>query len=67
MGVREFNKEEVLAIDLEKLMEEKGPRPFLPKRWIVERTGLTPNERTISAYATAVSFIVACSYSDGLR
>jgi putative transposase len=36
--VREWNKEEVVAIDLEKLMEEKGPRPFLPKRWIVERT-----------------------------
>ena len=35
--VREFNKEGV-AIDLEKLMAEKGPRPFLPKRWIVERT-----------------------------
>ena len=31
-----------------------------------ETTGLTPNERTISAYATAVSSIVACSYSDGL-
>jgi putative transposase len=36
--VREFNKEEVVAIDLEKLLLEKGPRPFLPKRWIVERT-----------------------------
>ena len=35
--VSEFNKEGV-AIDLEKLMAEKGPRPFLPKRWIVERT-----------------------------
>ena len=35
--VREFNKEGV-AIDLEKLLPEKGPRPFLPKRWIVERT-----------------------------
>jgi putative transposase len=35
--VREFNKEGV-AIDLDKLMPEKGPRPFLPKRWIVERT-----------------------------
>jgi hypothetical protein len=35
--VREFNKEGV-AIDLEKLMAEKGPMPFLPKRWIVERT-----------------------------
>jgi putative transposase len=35
--VREFNKEGV-AIDLEKLLPEKGPRPFLPIRWIVERT-----------------------------
>jgi putative transposase len=35
--VREWNKEEVI-IDLEKLLAEKGPRPFLPKRWIVERT-----------------------------
>jgi putative transposase len=33
--VREFNKEGV-AIDLDKLMPEKVPRPFLPKRWIVE-------------------------------
>jgi putative transposase len=35
--VREFNNEGI-AIDLDKLMPEKGPRPFLPKRWIVERT-----------------------------
>jgi putative transposase len=35
--VREFDKEGV-PIDLEKLMAHKGPRPFLPKRWIVERT-----------------------------
>jgi putative transposase len=35
--VREWNTEGV-AIDLEKLMAEQGPRPFLPKRWIVERT-----------------------------
>jgi putative transposase len=35
--VREFNKEGV-PIDVTKLMPEKGPRPFLPKRWIVERT-----------------------------
>jgi hypothetical protein len=34
--VREWNKEEVVAIALEKLMLEKGPRPLLPKRWIVE-------------------------------
>ena len=35
--VREFNKEGI-AIDLDKLMPEKVPRPFLAKRWIVERT-----------------------------
>jgi putative transposase len=35
--VREFNKEGV-AIDAKKFMPKKGPRPFLPKRWIVERT-----------------------------
>jgi transposase len=35
--VREFNKEGV-AIDLDKMLAQKGPRPFLPKRWIVERT-----------------------------
>src|SRR5215207_3564764 len=29
--------------------------------------GLTLDEQTISAYATAASSIVACSYSDGLR
>jgi putative transposase len=35
--VRELTEEGV-AIDLEKLLAQKGPRPFLPKRWIVERT-----------------------------
>ncbi len=35
--VREFNKEG-LAIDPKKFMPEDGPRPFLPKRWVVERT-----------------------------
>jgi putative transposase len=35
--VREFNKEGV-DIATKKFMPEKGPRPFLPKRWIVERT-----------------------------
>jgi putative transposase len=35
--VKEFNKEGVV-IDLDKLMPETGPRPFLPKRSIVERT-----------------------------
>jgi putative transposase len=33
--VKEFNKEGI-AVDSDKLMPEKGPRPFLPKRWIVE-------------------------------
>jgi putative transposase len=35
--VREFSKEGV-SIDAKKFVPEKGPRPFLPKRWIVERT-----------------------------
>jgi putative transposase len=35
--VREWNREGV-PMDLEKLMAEKDPRAFLPKRWIVERT-----------------------------
>jgi len=35
--VREWAKEGV-AIDGKKFMPEKGPRPFLPKRWVVERT-----------------------------
>jgi putative transposase len=36
--VRELSKEGV-GLDREKLhVEPKGPRPFLPKRWIVERT-----------------------------
>jgi transposase len=34
---KEWAKERV-AIDTEQFMPEKGPRPFLPKRWIVERT-----------------------------
>jgi hypothetical protein len=35
--VREWAKEGV-SIDLKKLVQEEGRRPFLPKRWIVERT-----------------------------
>ena len=34
---------------------------------VLEHSGLTPDERTISAYATAASSSIACSYSDGLR
>jgi putative transposase len=35
--VREFEKEG-LAIDPKRFMSEQSPRPFLPKRWVVERT-----------------------------
>ena len=35
--VREFNEEGV-AVDPKKFVSEQGPRPFLPKRWVVERT-----------------------------
>jgi putative transposase len=49
--VREWNEEGV-AIDSEKLVPEKGPRPFLPKRWIVERTfsWLSQNRRMSKDY-----------------
>jgi putative transposase len=49
--VREFDKEGV-PIDLEKLLPPKGPRPFLAKRWIVERTfaWLSQNRRLSKDY-----------------
>jgi putative transposase len=49
--VREFNKEGV-DIDTKKFMPEKAPRPFLPKRWIVERTfsWLSQNRRMSKDY-----------------
>ena len=49
--VREWNKEGV-PIDLDKLLPGKGQRPFLPKRWIVERTfsWLSQNRRMSKDY-----------------
>jgi putative transposase len=49
--VREWNKEGV-AMDAKKFMPHKGPRPFLPKRWIVERTfsWLSQNRRMSKDY-----------------
>jgi putative transposase len=49
--VRELTEEGV-AIDLEKRMPGKGPRPFLPKRWIVEWTfsWLSQNRRPSKDY-----------------
>jgi hypothetical protein len=34
---REWAKEGV-AFDSKKLLPQQGPRPFLPRRWVVERT-----------------------------
>jgi putative transposase len=49
--VREFNKEGI-PVDAKKFMPHKGPRPFLPKRWIVERTfsWLSQNRRMSKDY-----------------
>jgi putative transposase len=49
--VREFNKEGV-PLDTKELLPGKGPRPFLPKRWIVERTfsWLSQNRRMSKDY-----------------
>jgi putative transposase len=62
--VREFNKEG-LAMDVEKFTPHKGPRPFLAKRWIVERTisWLSQNRRMSKDYErlpeTGEAFIYA--------
>jgi putative transposase len=49
--VREFDKEGI-PVDLDKLLPGKGPKPFLPKRWIVERTfsWLSQNRRMSKDY-----------------
>ena len=49
--VRELNKEGV-PVDPKKFMPEKGPRTFLPKRWVVERTfsWLSQNRRMSKDY-----------------
>ena len=51
--VREFTKEG-MAIDPKKFVPHKGPRPFLPKRWVVERTftWLVQNRRMSKDYAS---------------
>ncbi len=54
-----------VAIDREKLLAEKGPRAFLPKRWVVERTfsWLGQNRRMSKDYerlcASAEAFVYA--------
>ena len=49
--MRELNEEGV-PVDPKKFMPQKGPRPFLPKRWIVERTfsWLSQNRRLSKDY-----------------
>jgi putative transposase len=49
--IRELNKEG-MDFDTKKFMLQKGPRPFLPKRWVVERTfsWLSQNRRMSKDY-----------------
>jgi len=62
--VREWNREGV-SIGTKRFMPHKGPRPFLPKRWIVERTfsWLSQNRRMSKDYErlpeSAEAFIYA--------
>ena len=52
--VRELNKEGV-PVDPKKFMPERDPRPFLPKRWIVERTfAWLGQNRRLSLWTTSV-------------
>jgi putative transposase len=48
---RELDKEG-MSIDSKRFMSEQGPRPFLPKRWVVERTfsWLSQNRRMSKDY-----------------
>jgi putative transposase len=62
--VRELNKDGI-PVDPKKFMPHKGPRPFLPKRWVVERTfsWLSQNRRMSKDYErlpeSAEAFIYA--------
>jgi putative transposase len=48
---REWAKEGV-EFDVKKLLPPEGPRPFLPRRWVVERTfsWLSQNRRMSTDY-----------------
>jgi transposase len=67
--VRELTKEGV-QLDREKMQEEpKGPRAFLPKRWIVERTfsWLGQNRRMSKDYERLCSSAEAFVYAAMIR
>ena len=51
-GVGEGVRQRGSAVDREEAVAEKGPRPFLPKRWVVERTfsWLAQNRRMSKDY-----------------
>jgi putative transposase len=63
MGKGVQHKEGV-AIDAKKFMPPKGPRPFLPKRWIVQRTfsWLYKNRRMSKDYERLVESSEAFIY-----
>jgi hypothetical protein len=52
--VREWAKEGV-KLDPKKFLPPEGPRPFLPKRWVVERTfSWLGQNRRMSLWITSV-------------